>query len=78
MRFKIEYQFLIGIGIVMTTMELIKKIIEGLLAMFDEANELVKSFRAARDLLAQRNYQSVRLRGYCMIDQNLVLSTMHQ
>jgi CHAD domain-containing protein len=30
--------------------------------MFDESNELVKSFRAARDLLGQNRCQSLRLR----------------
>jgi len=30
--------------------------------MFDEKNELVKSFRAARDILAQSNCQPLRLR----------------
>jgi hypothetical protein len=39
-----------------------KKIVVGLVAMFDEANELVKSFRVARDLLAQSNCQSLRFR----------------
>jgi len=29
--------------------------------MFDETNELVKSFRAARDMLAQSNCQPLRL-----------------
>jgi hypothetical protein len=52
MRFKIKYQFLIGIGIATMTMELTKKIVEGLVMIFDQTNELVKSFRAARDLLA--------------------------
>jgi hypothetical protein len=36
--------------------------VEGLVAMFDEANELVKSFRASRDLLTQSNCRSLRLR----------------
>jgi hypothetical protein len=36
-----------------------KKIVEGLVMIFDQTNELVKSFRAARDLLAQSNCQTV-------------------
>jgi hypothetical protein len=39
-----------------------KKIVEGLVVMFDEANELVKSFRAERDLLTRSNCQPLRLR----------------
>jgi hypothetical protein len=38
------------------------QIVEGLVRMFDESNELVKSFRAARDLLGQNRCQSLRLR----------------
>jgi hypothetical protein len=47
--------------VAMMTMELIKNV-EGLVMMFDEANELLKSFRAARDLLARSNHQPLRLR----------------
>jgi len=39
-----------------------KKIVEGLVRMFDESNELVKSFRAARDLLGGSQVQLLRLR----------------
>ena len=39
-----------------------KRIVEGLVRMFDESNELVKSFRAARDLLGQSQCQPLRLR----------------
>ena len=39
-----------------------KKIVEGLVRMFDESNELVKSFRAARDLLGGSQVQPLRLR----------------
>ncbi|KAL6598841.1 hypothetical protein ACP70R_046101 [Stipagrostis hirtigluma subsp. patula] len=39
-----------------------KTIVEGLVRMFDETNELVKSFRAARDLLVQSSCQPLRLR----------------
>jgi len=39
-----------------------KQIVEGLVRMFDESNALVKSFRAARDLLVQSRCQPLRLR----------------
>jgi len=39
-----------------------KQIVEGLVRMFDESNALVKSFRAARDLLIQSRCQPLRLR----------------
>ncbi|KAG0537717.1 hypothetical protein BDA96_03G172700 [Sorghum bicolor] len=39
-----------------------RQIVEGLLQMFNESNELVKSFRAARDLLLQNPCQPLRLR----------------
>ena len=39
-----------------------KRIVEGLVRMFDESNSLVKSFRAARDLLVQSRCQPLRLR----------------
>ncbi|CAN6348259.1 unnamed protein product [Urochloa humidicola] len=42
--------------------EVDRVIVEGLVRMFDETNELVKSFRAARDLLAQSHCQPLRLR----------------
>ncbi|WVZ75453.1 hypothetical protein U9M48_023503, partial [Paspalum notatum var. saurae] len=38
------------------------RIFEGLMKMFDETNELVKSFRAARGLLVQSSFQPLRLR----------------
>jgi len=39
-----------------------KQIVEGLVRMFDESNALVKSFRAARDLLVQSRCQPLCLR----------------
>lgn len=39
-----------------------KKIVEGLIRMFDESNELVRSFRAARDLLQEGQSEPLRLR----------------
>jgi len=43
--------------------EIDRRIVEGLVRMFDAANELVKSFRAARDLLVQNNScRQLRLR----------------
>jgi hypothetical protein len=39
-----------------------EQIVEGLVQMFDESNELVKSFRAARDLLVQSRCQPLCLR----------------
>jgi hypothetical protein len=42
--------------------EVDKQIVEGLVRMFDESNELVKSFRAARDLLVQSRCQPLCLR----------------
>lgn len=42
--------------------EVDRVIVEGLVRLFDETNELVKSFRAARDLLAQGYCQPLRLR----------------
>ena len=40
--------------------------------MFDEKNELVKSFRAARDMLAQSNCQPLRLRAKAMLKDHTV------
>jgi hypothetical protein len=37
-------------------------VVEGLVRMFDETNELVNSFRVARDMLAQSNCQPLHLR----------------
>lgn len=39
-----------------------KKIVEGLIRMFDESNELVRSFRAARDLLQKGQSEPLHLR----------------
>lgn len=42
--------------------EMDRKIVEGLVSMFDESNVLVRSFRIARDLLGQSHCQPLRLR----------------
>jgi hypothetical protein len=54
-----------------------KKIVEGLIRMFDESNELVRSFRAARDLL-KKGRVNLCILGYCMTALELHHNIVHR
>jgi len=58
--------------------EIDRRIVEGLVRMFDAANELVKSFRQLGTYWSKTIVAANYVSGYCTIDRKLHLSTMHQ